>query len=251
MSRIFRTWGKVAWTEMKLYFREPIGMFFTLGFPMMMLLLFGSIYGNKPVEMFGGYGTVDVSVPAYAAMIIGTTGLMGVAPLMATYREYGILRRYGATPLRPEVFLAGEVSVLFAMTMAGLGLLIATAKVVYGLRFQGNALSFAGALVLSCLTLDSLGFLLAGLMPSARTASAVTMAVFYPMLFMSGAGLPRELLPAGMRRVAEVFPLTHVVTLLRGLWFGDAWGKLGKEVAILAAFLVAGVGISSRLFRWD
>jgi len=251
MSRGLRAFSKMAWTEMKLYSREPIGMFFTLGFPVMMLLFFGSIYGNRPVEMFGGYGTIDISVPAYAAMIIGTTGLMGLAPLIATYREYGILRRYSATPLRPEVFLASEVSVLFTMTMGGMALLIATAKAVYGLRFQGNALSFACALALSCLTLDSLGFLLAGVLPSARTASAVTMVVFYPMLFMSGAGIPRELLPAGMRRVAEVFPLTHVVTLLRGLWFGDPWSKFGKEVAILVAFLLAGVGISSRLFRWD
>ncbi len=52
--------------------------FFTLAFPLMMLFLFGSIYGNTPSPFFGGYGSVDISVPAYSAMIIATSGLIGL-----------------------------------------------------------------------------------------------------------------------------------------------------------------------------
>jgi ABC-2 type transport system permease protein len=218
---------------------------------MMMLLMFGSMYGNKPTPMFGGYGTVDVSVPSYTVMIIGTAGLMSLVPIIASYRERGILRRFSTTPLKPLTFLCAEVSVLFVMTVAGMLLLVATAKVVYGLRFVGNVASVAAAFVLACLSFYSLGFLLAGVLPTYRTASTVTMVVFYPMLFMSGAGMPRELLPAWMRKVAEVFPMTHAVTLLKGVWFGEPWSEFRREVAILAAILVAGMVLSSRLFRWD
>lgn len=251
MRQDLMAFRKLASVETKLYLRETVAAFFTLGFPLMMLFMFGSIYGNQPVAMFGGHGTVDVSVPSYIAMITGTTGLMSLVPLIAGYREQGILRRFSATPIRPLVFLAAEVTVLFLMTAAGMALLVVAAKVAYGLRFSGNALSVAAAFVLVCLSLYSLGFLLAGLLRTYRTASAVTMVVFYPMLFLSGAGMPREILPAWMQRVGLVFPMTHAVTLLRGLWFGDPWAKFGREVAILAAFAVACTVASTRLFRLD
>ena len=84
---------KLSVVEMKLFLREPMAAFFTLVFPLMMLFLFGSIYGNKPSPFFGGFGSVDISVPAYTAMIIATSGLMGITIVLATYREQGILRR--------------------------------------------------------------------------------------------------------------------------------------------------------------
>ena len=67
---------KMTWMETKLFLREPVGTFFTLVFPLMMLFLFGAIFGNEPVPEFGGRGTIDISLPIYTSMIIGTTGLM-------------------------------------------------------------------------------------------------------------------------------------------------------------------------------
>lgn len=55
---------KLTWTGIKLFLREPMAAFFTLAFPPMMLFVFGSVYGNKPSPFFGGYGSVDGSVPA-------------------------------------------------------------------------------------------------------------------------------------------------------------------------------------------
>ena len=97
-----RAFTKYTWTEIKLFLREPIGAFFTLAFPLMMLFLFGTIYGNEPSPYFNGYGTVDVSVPAYTSMIISTAGIMSLTITMSAYREKGILRRLRATPLRPQ-----------------------------------------------------------------------------------------------------------------------------------------------------
>ncbi len=66
----------MTWVEFKLFLREPIGAFFKLVFPLMLLVIFGSIFGNKPEAIMGGLGSMDVSTPAYIAMIIGTVGLM-------------------------------------------------------------------------------------------------------------------------------------------------------------------------------
>lgn len=246
-----RGFWKLTWTEIKLFVREPVAAFFTLVFPLMMLFLFGSIYGNQPTPFFGGYGSVDISVPAYTAMIIATSGLLSLPITIATYRERGILRRLKATPVRPQTLLSAQLIVFFLMTALGMIFLVVAGKLVYGLRFDGNPLAVSAAFVLSSLSFFALGFVLASLLPTARTAQVVAMVLFYPMIFLSGATLPREILPEGIRQVAQVLPLSHVVTLLRGLWMGNPWEKHLGEVGILAGLLLVGILISSKAFRWE
>jgi len=242
---------KMTWMETKLFLREPVGAFFTLAFPLMMLFLFGSIYGNEPTPMFGGYGTIDISVPAYTAMIIATSGLMSITITMAAYRENGILRRLRTTPVSPLVVLASQVIVVFAMTSLGMVLLIVAGKLVYHMRFEGNAWSVMGGFVLSSLSFFGLGFILASIMRMARTAQIVGMVLLYPMLFLSGAGFPRELLPEAIKKVSTFLPLTYVVNLLRGLWIGETWGQHLLDVGVLVVMLVVGVLVSVKLFRWE
>lgn len=242
---------KMTWMEAKLFLREPVGAFFTLVFPLMMLFLFGSIYGNEPTPMFGGHGTIDISIPAYTAMIIATTGLMAITITMATYRENGVLRRLRTTPVSPLVVLAAQVIVVFAMTSLGMLLLVAAGKLVYHVHFEGSVLSVLAGFILSCLSFFGIGFILASLMPTARTAQVVGMVLLYPMLFLSGAGFPRELLPEGIRKISMFLPLTYVVNLLRGLWSGEAWSLHITNVVVLTAILVVGVLISVRTFRWE
>jgi ABC-2 type transport system permease protein len=170
---------------------------------------------------------------------------------MASYREHGVLRRLKATPLRPQAILGAQVIVIFVMTALGMALLVVAGKMVYGLRFAGNPLSVLAAFVLSCMSFFALGFVLAGLLPTARTAQIVAMAIFYPMIFLSGAGLPREILPESIKKFAQVLPLTHVVTLLRGLWMGEPWRNHFLEVGILSALLIIGILISAKTFRWE
>ncbi len=242
---------KLTWAETKLFLREPMAAFFTLAFPLMMLFLFGSIYGNEPTPFFGGYGSVDVSVPAYTAMIIATSGLLGLSIVISSYRERGILRRLKATPLRPYTILSAQVIVIFAMTALGMVLLIVAGKSVYGLRFAGNLFSVTGAFILGSMSFFALGFVIAGLMPTARTAQVVAMVIFYPMLFLSGAAIPREVMPETIQRYAEVLPLTHVVSLLRGLWIGESWGQHLTEVGILVVMTVVGIIVSAKTFKWE
>jgi ABC-2 type transport system permease protein len=144
-----------------------------------------------------------------------------------------------------------QVIVLFVVTLLGMLLLIVAGKLVYNLHFGGNALSVLMGFVLSILSFFALGFILAGLMPTARTAQVIGMVILYPMLFLSGAGFPRELLPETIKKIANFLPLTYVVTLLRGLWVGDPWSKHLTDVLVLAVILVLGVLISIKTFRWE
>ena len=242
---------KMTRMEAKLFLREPVGAFFTLVFPLMFLFLFGSISGNEPTPMFGGQRTIDAAIPSLTAMIIGTTGLMSTTITMATYRENGVLRRLRTTPVSPLVVLAAQVIVVFAMTCLGMLLLIAAGKLVYHVRFEGNALSVLAGFVLSSLSFFGIGFILAGTMPTARTAWVAAMVLLYPMMFLSGAFFPVELLPAAVQKVSAFTPLTYVVNLLRGLWTGEPWGKHLLDVGVLAGMLLLGIIVSLKTFRWE
>jgi ABC-2 type transport system permease protein len=242
---------KMTWMEAKLFMREPVGAFFTLVFPLMYLFLFGSISGNEPTPQFGGQRTIDTAIPSLTAVIIGTTGLMSTTITMATYREKGILRRLRTTPVSPLIVLAAQVIVVFAMTCLGMLLLIAAGMLVYHVRFEGNAFSVLGGFVLSSLSFFGIGFILAGTMPTVRTAWVAAMVLLYPMMFLSGAFFSVELLPAAVQKVSAFMPLTYVVNLLRGLWTGEPWGKHLLDVGVLAGMLLLGIIVSVKTFRWE
>lgn len=246
-----RSLWRLTIVEAKLFLREPFAAFFTLAFPLMMLFLFGSIYGNEPVDIFGGRGSVDVSVPRYMAMIIASVGLLSIGISMAAYREQGILRRYRATPLRPGAMFGATVLVNLAMTLLGSLLLVVAARLVYGLHFAGNAWLVLAGFILGSVSFFSLGFLIAGLAPTTRVAQVVGMVIFYPMLFLSGAGFPSEILPQSIRSFSRFLPLTHVVTLVEGLWFGDTMGQHLMEVAVLGGIIVLGAALTTWTFRWE
>ncbi|HEX7432821.1 MAG TPA: hypothetical protein VF326_04140, partial [Anaerolineaceae bacterium] len=59
--------------------RDFISAFFVLAFPLMMLIMFGAMYGNDPSPLFNGKGTMDVTVPGYiVSLVIGTTGFLSL-----------------------------------------------------------------------------------------------------------------------------------------------------------------------------
>jgi len=243
--------SKMTWMEAKLFLREPMSAFFTLVFPLMYLLLFGAISGNEPTPQFGGQRTIDASIPGLIAMIICITGLMSTTMTMSTYREKGVLRRLRTTPVSPLVVLVAQVIVVFSMTALGMLLLVAAGKLIYHVRFEGNAFSLLAGFTLSSLSFFGIGFILAGSMPTVRSAWVVGMVLLYPMMFLSGAFFTVELLPAAVQKVSAFLPLTYVVNLLRGLWIGQPWGDHLLDVGVLAGMLVLGVVVSVKTFRWE
>ncbi len=244
-----KSFAKLAVIELKLQLREPVGTFFTLVFPLMLLVLFGAIYGNEPEAFMGGFGQVDLSVPGYIGMIVGTIGMLGLPVTLATYRERGILRRFQATPLRPATLLWALVVVNVVLTLLGVALLGVAGRALYGLRAPAAPLVMVPAVLVGAFGFFAVGFVLAGLLPTPRTAQAVGMALFYPMLFLSGAAMPRQIMPAGIQRLAEFLPLTHVVKLLEDLWFAGTWNL--TSLAVIGAMGVVALAISRRTFRWS
>jgi ABC-2 type transport system permease protein len=240
---------KMTWVELKLKLREPVGTFFSLVFPLLLLFLFGSIYGNEPAPFLGGRGSVDNSVPGYIAMIIGTTGMIGLPIALSVYRENGILRRFRATPLTPITVLGAQVLVNLAVSLIGMAFLVMAGIFLYDLTLPAAPLGALLATIIGGLSFLSVGFVLASLMPTATAAQAAGMALYFPMLFLSGAALPRQILPQTLVDFSRFLPLTYVVDLLQDLWFGNGWNV--TALLVLLGIMVAATAVSIRTFRWE
>ena len=133
-----KSYTQLLTINLRLFLREPITAFFTLGFPVMLVLIFGGIYGNEPTPLFGGRGSMDVSMPAYTALILGAVGLLTVAINTSAYREAGVLRRFRATPLRPVTYIAADVAGNVLMMLAGMVPFLFVGWVIYHVRFEGQ-----------------------------------------------------------------------------------------------------------------
>lgn len=240
---------KLTSMELKLQLREPLAVFFTVVFPVMLLALFGAIFGNEADEALRGYGQIDLSVPGYIGMIIGTIGMLGIPVSLANYRDRGILRRLRATPVQSGTVLWSHVVAQVVIAFVGIALLFVVGSALYGLRApDGNAMIIP-AIVIGALSFFAVGFVLAGVMPTARTAQAVGMAIFYPMLFLSGAAMPRYVMPELIQDVSQLLPLTHVVILIEDLWLYGTWNV--ASLTVVVTVFVIGLAVSRSTFRWE
>lgn len=246
-----KPWLELLRIEGRLFTRNFPAVFFALAFPSMMLLIFGGIYGNEPSPLFGGHGTVDVSLPAYTALIIATNGIMTLPLALVAYREGGVLKRLRASPITPAHLLVSQLVVNLAATVAGMLLLAVVAVVVFDLRFQGAWGPSLAAFLLATVSLFTLGYLIAGLAPGTRACTAMANVVFFPMIFLSGATVPREIMPGTMQAISRFMPLTHAVELLKGVWLGGSLADHLTESLVLLGVAAASAAGAVLTFRWE
>lgn len=242
---------KLSCIKIKLFIREPAAIFFTLCFAPMMLVIFGEIYGNNPVPIFDNHGTVDIALPSYIAIIIASVGLMGLPVATAASRERGELRRLRLTPLNPTLYMFVDILVYLLMVVFGVIILTLIGVMRYHAHIDGNLLSISLGLVFCTVSFFSFGFMIAAVSSTSRIAQAIGMFLCLPMLFLSGSGMPLELMPKHLKTISDFMPLKYVVTLMRGLWAGDPFTIHYREIIILGMLLCVCAIISAVIFRWE
>ena len=94
-------------------------------------------------------------------------------------------------------------------------------------------------------------FLIASIVPTAGFEQPIGAAILYRMLAVSGLCAPVDSLPPALQTVARALPLTYAVSLLQGIWTGDAWSAHAGDVAALAVVFVVCTALSARVFRWE
>ena len=236
-------------TELLLYTRSRELAFFTFLLPMIFYVLLGSTYGKDTVDGVKGTRFLEAGMIGYGAISIAFAGL---AIVLVIRRENGILKRLRATPLPAAVYISsvlGAFLLAFAVEVIGLVLI---GRVLFGVALPDRVGSLVLALLLGAVSFCGLGIGVTSLMRSAEGASAVVNAIYLPMSFISGSFFSPRHFPSVLRAIADVLPLTYFLRLVRNVMLHghEIWTQ-GTNVAVVAAWGLAGVIVALRSFRWE
>ena len=244
-------WRVVAvWTrqELVLLLREPVAVFFSLVFPVIMYVFIGIPYAST--EVAPGVRVIDVMFSSLILTVIANLLLMGVPIYLAELRSRGIDRRYATLPLRGGHFAAALLLSTLALVMAASMIIVLVVAVRDGVRSELWSPPLLLLLAGSIVWLSALGFLIGALRVSSRTTQALSAAVFFLMFFGSGAAMPLDQLPEILKRILEWNPLKQWLDVAVGLYTGTGverveWLRLALALPLTLGCVLAG----SRLWR--
>lgn len=241
--------GELIWQQFRyqnrIFWRTPIAAFFTLAFPLMLLLLFTAIFGPEAAQFFTSSLAVFAAVSAtYTNLAIGT----------AVARDNGILKRIRGTPLPPWIYIAGRVlsgvylAFIATVLMMGIGIFF------FGIELVPNALPAAlVTFLLGVACFAALGMLVAAVSPSGEAAPAITNATLLPIAFISDIFIPLEEAPRWMVVVGDIFPLKPFAIAFRAAFEPGQTGLQfhWRELGFLALWGVVAAVLAIRLFKWE
>jgi ABC-2 type transport system permease protein len=243
---------KLTWIEIKVFMREPMGAFGTIVFPVIIFLVVGRVVGRRmsPATLASS-GFMRSSWPVIVSLLIVISAVLSLVTIISIYREGGILKRLRATPLRPQTILTAHVIVKLLLTAATMFLMVLAGKSYYPAGLHIPVFPFTLALLISTLSIISIGFLIASIVPTARFAQPIGAAILYPMLGISGLFVPLSYLSALPRALARILPTTYAVSLLQGIWAGDQWSAHWRDVGALILGFILCTALSAKVFRWE
>jgi ABC-2 type transport system permease protein len=242
--------SRLALVETKLFLRERAAAVAVFGLPVALVIGFGLIpgFGDPQKGLSGQRGTEYIGALG-VAIVLAILGLNGVPMVIGQYRERGILRRLGVTPVRPLTLLLADLTVWAASALGSVALVIAVARVGFHVPVPAAAGWFILAVVLGIAAVFAVGLLAAALAPSARSAAGIGWLLFFPNMFLAGVYFPTEEMSPAMRQVGNFTPLGSALHAVRDSWMGI--DPRPEYLGIMAAWaLVCGV-LAARFFRWE
>jgi ABC-2 type transport system permease protein len=238
--------------EQRLYWRSRELAFFTFIFPLLIFVLLGSVYGHDRIKSEGNVKGSHYLLAGVLGYGVAATALGGLAIWLVIRREDGILKRVRGTPLPPATYLAAVLGSILVVYVLEAVALILLARAFFDVGLPHRVFSLALAIVLGTLAFAALALALTGVIRSAEGSSAVVNAVYLPMTFISGSFWSPHSYPRVLRAIADVLPLTYFIRLMRDIVLRNVeiWSR-GEDVAIVAAWGIAGLLIALRRFRWE
>ncbi|MGH3041383.1 MAG: ABC transporter permease [Gaiellaceae bacterium] len=230
-----------------LFWRNREAAFFSFVFPILLLVLIGSVYGDEPID--------GVSAPTY--LLIGLIGygvsanaFAALAITLVIRREAGLLKRVRGTPLGPATYLAaviGSTVVVIALEVVAQLLL---GVYVLDADWPERPGRFVVAVALGAAAFAALGIAITTVVRTAEGSSAVVNAIYLPMAFISGVFFSTTEMPAFLEAISEVLPLTYFLDLIRASFIpGESFAA--SALAAVVVWGLVGLVVALRGFRWE
>ncbi len=245
--------------ELRLFFRDRQQVIFSFLYPVVMLLIFGSVFHDERVA--GGVTYTQYFVSGIAATGIVLASFQAVGTRIAEERDSGELARLQALGTPPVAYFAGKAGQVLAVIVAQLAILLAVARLAFDLPLPSDMsrwLTLAWMTVLGSGAGTVLGVAVSAIPRRATTAQAVIAPVAIVLQFFSGVFFVYSELPTWMRDVAAVFPLKWLTQGMRSVFLPNRAARAevaggwqhGTTALVLSAWVVIGVIVCARRFRW-
>ncbi len=258
IDRLVRLGLRQIGNEIKQFLRSKQQVVFTMGFPIIMLVIFGSIFSG---DLGGGVKFTQYFVTGMIASGLMVTGFQALAIQIPIERDRGVLKRLAGTPMPRAVYFIGKVGMVLAIAAAETVLLLAVAVPFFDVSLpttidQWLTLLWVSLLGITACTLGGIAF--SSLAKSGRGAPALVTPVALVLQFISGVFFVFTELPPWMQQVASLFPLKWMCQGMRAVFLPDSFAsqeaagswELGRVAFVLAAWCVGGLILCLTTFRW-
>jgi ABC-2 type transport system permease protein len=251
--------------ELKEFSRERDALVFILAFPVLLLVIFSSVFGSGDdfITLPTGQG---ISAAQYYLTGMVASGVMqssfqSMAISLAVERDAGTLKLLRGTPMPPLAFFLGKIGQVVTVTVIQLAVLLAVSRLFFGVPLpagSGHWLRLAWLVGIGAASGTALGVAFSSVLTSGRTAPTVVTPIVVVLQFISGVFFPYNNLPEWMRATASVFPLRWMAQGMRSVFLppemvnaepGRSW-HLGLGALVMSAWLVVGLFLAVRTFRW-
>lgn len=253
---------RVGWErgrlEVKEFFRQRESVVFTLAFPVIMLVIFGSIV-NYDID--GGIKFSQYFVPGILCAGLFGVAFQTTAIQIATERDKGILKRLSGTPMPPSSYFLGKIIMVLTIVVLETIVLLAIASALgkVDLPHSGERwLTFIWVTLLGTIAGSLLGIAFSSVPRSGRAAPAVITPIALVLQFISGIYFVFTTLPPFLQHVGAFFPLKWIAQGYRSVFLPDGFAQQeaahswehGRTALVLAAWAVGGLILALRTFRW-
>jgi ABC-2 type transport system permease protein len=245
--------------EFKQFLRQRESVVFTLFFPVILLFIFGTVFKDTiaPGVTFSQY-----FVAGMIASGLVNTGFQQLAITIPMERDFGTLKRLRGTPMSVSSYFIGKALLVTTLMIIQTALLLIFGSLMFGLNLPTSPTlwwNFTWLVILGSACSTVLGIAFSVVPKSGRGASAVVSPIVIILQFFSGVFFVFTSLPSWMQQFAALFPLKWLTQGMRSVFLpadfatqevAGAW-EIGKTAAILTIWLVAGLIISIKTFKWS
>ncbi|MFC4908179.1 ABC transporter permease [Actinomadura gamaensis] len=242
--------SKLTLMEFRLFVRDMVGPALIVALPVALLLGFGFMPGGtKASGDLAGQSAAEYIASIDVGLVLVVLGFTILPSVVSDYREKGVLRRLGTTPVRPSRLLAAQLLIYAVSAVLVVAMIVLLGNAVFGTPVPGRFGWFVLAVLLGMGALFGIGLVVAAVAPSGRAGSAIGMSLFFPSMLLGGVYIPREKEAAAMRAVGDYTPLGATLKTVRDSWQG--LDPRPAQLAALAAYAVVALAAAVKFFRWE
>jgi ABC-2 type transport system permease protein len=248
-----------AGVELRTFTREREALVFIFAFPVLLLVIFGAVFGRQDVD--GGVTFAQVFVAGMIAAGLFATSFQNLAISIPIERDSGALKRLAGTPMPRSAYFVGKIVLVAVIAVVQQILLLAVGVLFYGLDLPTEAsrwLTYAWVCVLGVAACTLLGIAATSIVKNGKTAPAVISPIAIVLQFISGVFFVFAALPTWMQTIASLFPLKWMTQGMRSVFLPDSYQtqepagswEHGRIALVLGIWLVVGLFVAVRTFRW-